>query len=257
MPSGPPAWIAALRSSHDRLRALVAPLSPAQVGGPSYDTEWAIADVLSHLGSQAEIFDGLVDAGLAGRPAPEPDTFPAIWDRWNAKAPTDQVADSIAANERLVARLEALGPGELEHFSLDAFGQQLDVVAVARMRLSEHAVHVWDVAVALDPRTEVSQDAVRLLVDHVGDTAARTGKPLSRAAVVGVTTTDPERRFALVADGVRLEPQAGQAVSGVLELPSEALLRLVYGRLDPQHTPAVRLEAPLSLDDLRSMFPGF
>ena len=39
-----------------------------------------------------------------------------------------------------------------------------------------------------------------------------------------------------------------------LVLPSEALVRLVYGRLDPDHTPPVR--GPADLDVLRRAFPG-
>ena len=49
-------WISALRHSHDRLRASVEPLSPDQLTQRSYPSEWTIAQVLSHLGSQAEIF---------------------------------------------------------------------------------------------------------------------------------------------------------------------------------------------------------
>jgi hypothetical protein len=40
-----------------------------------------------------------------------------------------------------------------------------------------------------------------------------------------------------------------------LELPAEALSRLVYGRLDPDHTPAVTGDATL-LAELRAVFPG-
>jgi hypothetical protein len=38
-------------------------------------------------------------------------------------------------------------------------------------------------------------------------------------------------------------------------LPAEALIRLVYGRLDPDHTPAVKGD-PDVLDRLRRVFPG-
>jgi hypothetical protein len=38
-------------------------------------------------------------------------------------------------------------------------------------------------------------------------------------------------------------------------MPSEAFVRLVYGRLDPDHTP-VGVESP-ELDSLRRLFPGF
>jgi hypothetical protein len=41
-----------------------------------------------------------------------------------------------------------------------------------------------------------------------------------------------------------------------LELPADALIRLVFGRLDPDHSPATAAEAPY-LDELRQVFPGF
>ena len=69
-------------------------------------------------------------------------------------------------------------------------------------------------------------------------------------------TTDPGRDVALrlSADGVELGPgEPGLAPD--LELPAEALCRLVYGRLDPDHTPAFTGDGEL-LDSLRAVFPG-
>jgi hypothetical protein len=43
----------------------------------------------------------------------------------------------------------------------------------------------------------------------------------------------------------------------VLRLPAEALLRLVYGRLDSDHTPASVDAGGHPLDSLRRAFPGF
>jgi hypothetical protein len=40
-----------------------------------------------------------------------------------------------------------------------------------------------------------------------------------------------------------------------LHLPAEALIRLIYGRLDPEHTPPV--DGETDLDALRRVFPGF
>lgn len=48
----------------------------------------------------------------------------------------------------------------------------------------------------------------------------------------------------------------GTEVDGELQLPAEALLRLFYGRLDPDHTPADSAEG-IDLDRLRKVFPGF
>ena len=252
------AWIGALRGSHDRLVALTAGLTPAQLAGPSYASEWTLAQVLSHLGSQVELFSLLLDAGLSGGAPPGRETMPPIWDRWNALSPEAQASGSIAANGRLVARLENLDAARSGDFRVSFFGRDLDLVGLLRMRLSEHAVHTWDVAVALDPGATVAGDAVALLVDHLPETAARVGKPLQRPVTLAVSTRHPERRFALVADGVRLEPWADQATGGSLALTAEALFRLVYGRLDPAHTPPLQLSSPLvTLDDLRTAFPGF
>ncbi|MGH9020497.1 MAG: hypothetical protein ACRDV0_05700, partial [Acidimicrobiales bacterium] len=68
-----------------------------------------------------------------------------------------------------------------------------------------------------------------------------------------VATTDTGQAFAVVvAHEVELEP--ARDVAAELTLPAEALCRLVYGRLDPAHTPpGVEGDA---LDFLRGVFGG-
>ena len=39
-------------------------------------------------------------------------------------------------------------------------------------------------------------------------------------------------------------------------MPAEAFVRLVYGRLDPAHTPPIKAHRA-DLDELRQLFPGF
>jgi uncharacterized protein (TIGR03083 family) len=250
-------WVTALRRSHDRVAALAAGLDAGGARAPTYDSDWTMAQVFSHLGSQAEIFDLLLDAGLTGSEAPGPDAFPPIWDAWNGRSPEDQVTDSVAINEKFVSRLEGLDEAQLDSFALDAFGRHLDAPMFLRMRLSEHAVHAWDLEVALDPSARVDPAAVELLIDGLPDFVARVGKPRTEPATVRVSTKDPERSFVLVTDGVRLEPWSERAVDAELELSAEELLRLTYGRLDPDHSGSARLDAAeLRLDDLRAVFPG-
>jgi uncharacterized protein (TIGR03083 family) len=249
--------LTALRRSFDQLAESVRRLDGAGVRAPSYDSEWSIAQVLSHLGSQAEVFGLLLDAGLTGGDAPGPESFPPIWDDWNGRHPDDQVRDSIADNERLLGRLESLDETERDAFGLAAFGMDIDFPMFLRMRLSELALHTWDVMVALDPSATVVPEAVEVLVDGLPDMAARVGKAAERPLVLRVSTTAPDRGFALVTDGVRLEPWSEREVDGVLHLSSEELLRLVYGRLDPAHTRSVELDAgDIGLDDVRALFPG-
>jgi uncharacterized protein (TIGR03083 family) len=155
MESSAEPWISALRHSHDRLQANVEPLSPEQLVETSYCNQWSIAEVVSHIGSQSEIFGLWLDAGLSGQDPPGGDAFPPIWDRWNAKIPRDQAADGLRADQAVLERFESLGPDELGRLRLQMFGMDLDATGLARMRLSEHAIHTWDVAVALDAEAKL------------------------------------------------------------------------------------------------------
>jgi len=257
MSADPSRWITALRRSQDRLAQSVRGLDAAGVEAPSYDSEWSIAQVLSHLGSGAEIFGLLLEAGLIGGDAPGQEAFPPIWDAWNGRSPEAQVADSIVVNEAFAGRLEGLDEAQMDSFRLATFGMDLDMAMFLRLRLAEHAVHTWDVVVAREPSATVDPVAVELLVDGIVDTAARVGKPTETSFTLQVTTTDPDRTFALVTDGVRLEPWSEREVAGLLRLTSEELIRLVYGRLDPDHATSVQLDATgVTLDDVRAMFPG-
>jgi uncharacterized protein (TIGR03083 family) len=247
MSSDPRAWIAVLRASHDRLAGLAGPLTPEQVRARSFCTDWSIAQVLSHVGSGAEI--GLVMLPVAlgeGEPA-GPEAFQPIWDRWNAKTPDEQAADALVADERHVQTLEQLTDEQLAKIALPFFGMELDAVGLVRLRLGEHALHTWDVAVTSDPAATVSPDAVDLLIDNV--------------AQFRITTTSPHRDWLLAtADTVIVTdyPENGPDVPvGEIALPAEALLRLAYGRLDPGHTPATVRADPADLSQLRGIFPGF
>jgi uncharacterized protein (TIGR03083 family) len=260
MESDPDRWIDAVRHSHDALRALAGPLTADQLQQRSYDSDWSIAQVLSHLGSQAEVFNLWLDAGLTGQDPPGRDAFPPIWEAWNTRGPQAQAADSLQVNEALVERLESLDDGERERFRLQMFGMDLDITGLARMRLAEHAIHSWDVAVALDPSARVAPEAVGLLIDTIGQLTARVGQPDGNKRRVHVSADDPQRHFTLeTGEAVTLEPAAAEERDEdepELRLPAEALIRLVYGRLDPAHTPPVETRGA-DLDEFRPIFPGF
>ncbi|MGA9920248.1 MAG: maleylpyruvate isomerase family mycothiol-dependent enzyme [Candidatus Dormiibacterota bacterium] len=257
MPTEDAEWISALRSCQDRLATLVETLDTTSLQMNSYCTGWDIAQVLSHIGGQAEMFGQILDAGLTGEAAPGQDGWPPIWDAWNARTPEAKATDSVAANERLVSQFESLDQDQVRSFHVAVFGMQLDLVGVLRLRLPEQAIHSWDIEVSFDPTSVVSPDSVALLVDNLANVVAYAGKPTGRATTLHISTSEPEREFVLVTDGVRLEPWSEQSSTGTLELPAEALVRLIYGRLDLSAAPSVVLvSSELALDDLRTMFPG-
>ncbi len=258
MPTDPRPLIAVLRASHERLAGVVRPLTPDHLRARSYDTDWTIAQVLSHIGSGAEIATLSLAAALAGRGQLDQDAFPAIWDAWNNRTPEMQAADCLTWDGEHVRRLEQLTDAELESIRLDFFGRQLDAAGLVRLRLSEHAIHVWDVAVSIDPGATVAQDAILPVMEQVTALFPFIAKPAGDSFRVRLRTTGPDRDYLLdVGESVTLSEWAeGCECDGEIRLPAEALLRLFYGRLDPAHTPDVTAEG-IGLDRLRPVFPGF
>jgi uncharacterized protein (TIGR03083 family) len=256
-------FIATLRESHDTLDSLVRPLTPEQVRGQSYDTEWSIGQVLSHLGSGAEIALLMLPGALGEAEPVGREAFPPVWEVWNAKSPDEQAADGLASDEKHVQSLEALTDEQLDAISMDFFGMmQLDAAGMVRMRLSEHVMHTWDVAVMADPAATVQADAVELLIDNVPQFLARRAKPLAEPFSARITATDPDRDYLLSSgESVTMTEWPGDATAAGdvphVSMPAEALLRLAYGRLDPGHTPASVSADADALNKLRAIFPGF
>jgi len=237
------------------------PLTPEQARQPGYPSEWTIAQVLSHLGSGAEINGLILDAGLAGEEPPAREAYPPIWDRWNSKTPEEQAADAVKADAELVEKVTANVESPA---TFTIWSGPVDVRGLAAARLSEHALHTWDVAVALDPNATVIPEAVNVIIDLIGRVAEYSAKPSTWRGLVHVTTIGPGREFALnVGESTTLEPWATSEAAGqqsadaTLTMPAEALVRLVYGRLDAGHTPDRISASGITLDDLRSIFRGF
>jgi uncharacterized protein (TIGR03083 family) len=258
MSTDPRALIALLRDSHDQLAGLVRPLGPEQLRAQSYDDDWTIAQVLSHLGSGAEIATLGLAAALGQGGQPDPSSFPAIWEAWNNRTPQAQAADALTCGGEYVRRLEQLTDAQLDSISLELFGRQLDAAGMIQLRLGEHAVHVWDVAVSIDPAATIAPGAVPVLFGYITQLFGYIAKPAGDSFRVRLRTTDPAGDYLLtVAEPVTLSDWAGGTeVDGEIQLPAEALLRLFYGRLDPEHTPAHSAEG-IDLDRLRQVFPGF
>ncbi len=255
MATDPAPWMRAWRTSLDILTAMVEPLDVEQLEQPSYDDGWSIAQVLSHIGSQTETFGLLLDAGLSGGAPPGQDDFVPIWERWNARSPQAQAADALAADRALLGRFESLDDGQRERYHLETWGMVLDLAGLLSLRVGELAVHTWDVVVALDPSATVAPDSVELLVGTLHRVAGRA-KPDGTKRRLHVVTTGPERHFTLeTGDAVKLVDFEPDDYDAELQLPAEAFLRLVYGRLDAAHTPPVEARG-VDLDELRAVFPG-
>lgn len=255
-----PAVTDSLRRSTRRLSAALQSMSDERIAGPSYDDDWSVGQVASHLGSGAEIFAMVIDAGLQGKEAPGPDQFAPVWEAWNAKDPVRQARDAVAADQAFLAKVDGLTPVEADEWRMELFGSDTDLAGVLRMRVSEHAAHTWDVVVMSDPDAGLAEDAVEAIIDTVvPQMVGYRSKGVSAPQVIDVTTTAPARRLLLTLgpDGAVLEAASDRAGADArLELPAEAFVRLLYGRLDPDHTPADVTAEGVDLDAIREAFPG-
>jgi len=264
MPTKADEIITVLRAGHDSLASFLATLAPDEVNHASAASEWTVAQVLSHLGSGAEITAAGLNAALTGKDERGPGFNESVWDRWNAKSPHAQAADFVSTNADLVGRYEGIDAATREslHIDLGFLPQPVDLATAAGLRLNEFALHRWDVVVAFDPSATLTSaeasaliDGSKLLFGWLGHADALNGVTGSLA----VRLHDPERSFGVeIGEQIALGEEPSSP-DGVFEGPAESWLRLITGRLGPEYTPAsVTVSGDLvSLADLRQAFPGF
>jgi uncharacterized protein (TIGR03083 family) len=245
----------ALRASATHLREVVAHLESDQHVAPAYPSEWTIADTMSHIGSGAVILQQMFDNALTGSNAPE-GFNQSVWDAWNTKSPADQIADALVADEAFIHALDAASDDQRAAFQMSFGPMQLDFERFVGMRLGEHVLHTWDVEVTINPGAVLAMPAASLLLDQVHFVAGRSGKPTGEVQTISVRTHEPTRDFNVV-----FEESSVALVDAVhdgpvdVELPAEAFVRLIYGRLDA--VTGLDDGSEVHLEHLRRAFPGF
>lgn len=249
--------IAALRTEHDTLVALLADLDDSQLNAPSGADDWTIAQVLSHLGSGAEI--GRAPIARAAGETVETEDNQTIWARWDATDPAGQAAGFVEHNRRWLDTVEALTSEQRSSLMVDLgfLPEPVPLVTALGMRLNEVANHSWDVRVALDQEAEVNPDSATTLVElFIGPIGFLTGFVAKPAEL--------RESASVAAPGAGLV--IGEVVTIVGDLESRtatfrgsagAFVRLLNGRLKEPHAKRVTVEGNVALDDLRRVFPGF
>ena len=203
--------IDALRAHHDDLGAVAASLDAEQLAAPSGATEWTVAQVLSHLGSGAEIMLKSV-AAVTGSEANDEDNE-SIWARWNGSTPEEQAAAYVEHDRRLVTALEGIDAAQRDEARIDLgfMPEPVPLDVVVGMRLNEVAAHGWDVHVGLDPDAALDDTAAGLLLEHFSDglgfMLGFTGKPETVEGGAVVAAGDVAL---VVADPVQVSSDAGE-----------------------------------------------
>lgn len=261
-------WISTLRASHARLVELSADLDEDTLRQPSMCSQWTVDRLLAHVGSGAEIGLATLASSVEGAPPLGDEGMQAVWARWNELSGRAVVTEMITSDARLVERFEAFSDEERDTvpITMPFLPEPIDVASAVGFRLSEHALHSWDLFAALDPGAEIAPDATKLLVDRLPVVvgllrrfAPRDTRPVNDTTI-SVATTSPTRRFLLnLGDAAELRPAGPEpGPDGHVELPAEAFIRLTAGRLKPGRPSAdVTPAGALTLDDLRRAFPGY
>jgi uncharacterized protein (TIGR03083 family) len=249
--------IAALRSEHDVLAALVRTLTDDQLATISGAAEWTVAQTLSHLGSGAEI--GRAPIALAAGETVTAEDNQTIWARWDSSAPRAQAEGFLEHDGRWLETVEAFTPEQRSSLTVDLgfLPEPVPLLTALGMRLNEVANHSWDVRVAFDPHAGVDAESAAVLVDllagPVGFMLGWFAKPAELADPVSVAIPGA----GLVIDDAATVVDHLESPSATFNGPPEAFVRLVSGRLKAPYDKGVTVEGSITLDDLRRVFPGF
>jgi uncharacterized protein (TIGR03083 family) len=245
----------ALHDSVQHLKDLADAMDPEYYTSSAYPSEWTIADTFSHLGSGAVIGKQGFENSISDR-EPDPAFNSSVWDEWNAKAPAAQVSDCLTSDAAYLAVLEDASEDERAKFQMNLGPFAFDFAGLVGLRLGEHVLHTWDIEVPFNPAAALSSEAADAILDNVSFVAARAAKPNGIVRDITIRTTDPARTFTLSLQGDSAELRETTFDGAVdLDIPAEAFVRLVYGRLDPGHTPESVTGDALEL--LRQVYPGF
>ena len=249
--------IAALRLNHDTLVTLVPNLGEKQLNGPSGASEWTIAQVLSHLGSGAEIGRKPI-ARAVGLDVVDEDNQ-SIWARWDGSSPIDQAAGFVQHDTALVELVERLSAEDKAAAMIDLgfLPEPVPLVVALGMRLNEVANHVWDVRVGLDPAAEIDETSAAVLIElYQGPLAFLLGFSGKADQIEHEVRLSAPGSGIVVTDEVSVVASAPDP-NATLTGPQGAVVRLISGRLTPKHSEGVDVTGEVSLDDLRKVFPGY
>ena len=257
------ATISALRSTHDELAGVVRGLTDEQLLDRSGATEWTVAQVLSHLGSGAEIGLATLRAATGESATPGDGFNQSVWDRWNAMTPREQADGFVDADQALVVAYEALTREQRSHVqvSLGFMPRPLPLTTFAGMRLNEAAQHSWDARVGSEPDAVIQEGTAALVVDHLANGLGFLLGFSAKADAIAepALVTLGELGLALsVTDSVALAAAEDGGATAAFHGSADAVARLLAGRLTPPFTPHdVTVTGNLGLDDLRRVFPGY
>ncbi len=255
--------IAQLAESHVNLSTLLDVADDATLRARSACADWTIAQVAAHIGAGAEIAQAALELGLGEAVEPVTgDAMQAVWATYDTLNGQDAVRRALAADRSLLDAFNQLSQSQLADMRVPFFTGPVPVTTFAAFRLSEHAVHTWDIETARRPNAELALPAaVTILETVVMALVARLAAPIESAvSTLAVRLDDTGQELTLsLGDPVSMANRPdGDTTDATLTTTTPAFVRLIYGRLSADRTPtSIELAGPITLEHLRNVFPGF
>ena len=170
------------------------------------------------------------------------------------------------ANDGYFELLDSLGDDELGRV-IPWFVGPVPVATALAFRLNEQALHAWDIRWARDRQARLTPEALPDLLQlnlepaRVGNLAKleRAGQLAGKTIQFVYSHPEGALNLRLEGDGVKVSPDLAAASDLSVELPAEALVRLIWGRYD---VPAglssgeLELSRPELAESLQALFPG-
>jgi uncharacterized protein (TIGR03083 family) len=223
----------------------LAGLAPADLEGPSSLPDWSRLTIACHLRYGAEASWRMTLDARAGRPTAfypgsRAEQRPATLRPRPGEAPTEVVADLVAASARLADTWAALSPAawatRVREPGANVDLGPIDLATLAMLRLTEVDVHGADLAVGLDGWSDVFiAVGLPFRVSWAAARRARRPAPGSPTPVTGrwvLQATDGTAfRLIATATGTRVEAAVhAEAGEAVVKGSRRDLLALLLGR---------------------------
>ncbi len=232
----------------------LADLPPEAWEQPSACQGWTVADVAAHLVGQD--FALRITRGLQGDISP-PEGAPPVTDHdedrfaenifHRAFNTREQVGDRLAGTlfQRLdesVQVFSGIGPEQWDTLCYWPPGPEPARVMLD-MRISELAMHAWDIYSRFDADYRLSDGSVRALMDTVPRAVRRAFRPdpdLAHPIRLRFRISQPPAAYDLIfsTDGAVLRPSenegAGQDADVTFRCDGETYVMVMYGRLTPE-----------------------
>jgi uncharacterized protein (TIGR03083 family) len=227
------------RRELERLETYLAALDAGGWIEQSYAADWRVHAAAAHLASSKEIFTGSFAEWQEGAPPVTQAQRQRVWDKFNALAPGEVLAEFRASVHAYLDRLAAF-PAEAGAREIDFAMGKRSIQSMLGLWLNETVLHSWDIYVARDRSAVLPADVVEIVLPVLLE--LRTFRMPAALAGKRVRLSTPEDGWQRLIDFtgekpvVRLEAEPEPELA--FEAPAEELCRLLAGR---HHVPGARL----------------